>query len=83
MQKDFKAFIGQGEQAQGRSWRLTKREGIVCMGRKKKEEENEVEERLLVLVCGGVHGKVMKKMKYGMELCVASHRSEASGLWFN
>ncbi len=37
-------------------------------------------ERLLVLVCGGVHGKVMKKMKYGMELCVASHRSETSGL---
>jgi len=29
--KDFKAFIGQGEQAQGRSWRLTEEEGIVCM----------------------------------------------------
>ncbi len=43
MQKDFKAFIGQGEQAQGRSWKLTKEEGIVCMGKKKeKEEENEV-----------------------------------------
>ncbi len=42
MQKDFKAFIGQGEQAQGRSWRLTKEEGIMCMGKKKKEEENEV-----------------------------------------
>jgi len=81
--EDFKAFIGQGEQAQGRSWRLTKREGIVCMERKKKEEENEVGERLLVLVCGGVHGKVMKKIKYGMELCVANHRSEAFGLWFN
>jgi hypothetical protein len=40
--KDFKAFIGQGEQAQGRSWRLTKEEGIVCMGKKEKEEENEV-----------------------------------------
>jgi hypothetical protein len=24
--KDFKAFIGQGKQAQGRSWRLTKGE---------------------------------------------------------
>jgi len=33
--KDFKAFIEQGEQAQGRSWRLTKGEGIVCMGEKK------------------------------------------------
>jgi hypothetical protein len=53
------------------------------MERKKKEEEKEVGERLLVLVCGGVHGKVMKKIKYGMELCAANHRSEASGLWFN
>ncbi len=42
MQKDFKAFIGQGEQAQGRSWKLTKEEGIVCMGKKEREEENEV-----------------------------------------
>ncbi len=42
MQKDFKAFIGQGEQAQGRSWRLTKEEDILCMGKKEKEEENEV-----------------------------------------
>jgi len=37
--KDFKAFIRQGEQAQGRSWRLTKGEGIVCMRKRKKEEE--------------------------------------------
>ena len=82
MQKDFKAFIGQGEPTQGRSWRLTKEENIVCFWKKKeKEEENEVGERLLVLVCGGVHGKVMKnKMKHGMELCVASNRGEASGL---
>jgi hypothetical protein len=36
--KDFKAFIGQGEQAQGRPWRLTKGEGIVCMWEEKKEE---------------------------------------------
>jgi hypothetical protein len=42
VQKDFKAFIGQGEQAQGRSWRLTKEDGIGCMGKKEKEEENEV-----------------------------------------
>ncbi len=39
MQKDFKALIGQGEQAQEGSWRLTKEEGIVCMGKGKKEEE--------------------------------------------
>ncbi len=35
MQKDFKALIGQGEQAQGRSWKFTKEEGIVCMGKRK------------------------------------------------
>jgi len=37
--KDFKAFTGQGEQAQGTSWRLTKGEGIVCMGKRKKKEK--------------------------------------------
>jgi hypothetical protein len=37
--RDFEAFIGQGEQDQGRSWRLTKREGIVCMWERKKEED--------------------------------------------
>jgi hypothetical protein len=37
--KDFEAFIEQGEQAQGRSWRLTKEMGIVCMWEKKKEED--------------------------------------------
>jgi hypothetical protein len=34
--RDCKAFIGQGEQTQGRSWRLTKGEGIVCMWKKNK-----------------------------------------------
>ncbi len=37
MQKDFEAFIGQGKQAQGWSWRLTKKEGIMCMWEEKKE----------------------------------------------
>ncbi len=37
--KDFKAFIGQGEQVQRRLGRLTKGEGIVCMWERKKEEE--------------------------------------------
>jgi hypothetical protein len=37
--KDFKAFIGQRDQAQGRSWRLTKGKGIMCMEKKMKEEE--------------------------------------------
>ncbi len=39
MQKDFEAFIGQEEQAQGGSWRLTKEEGIMCMWEGKKEED--------------------------------------------
>jgi hypothetical protein len=34
--RDFKAFIGQGEQVQGRSWRLTKEMDFVCMWREKK-----------------------------------------------
>jgi hypothetical protein len=29
--RDFKAFIGQGKQAQGRSWRLTKEEDFFCV----------------------------------------------------
>jgi hypothetical protein len=38
--RDFETSIGQGEQAQGRSWRLTKGEVFcVCMERGKKEEE--------------------------------------------
>jgi hypothetical protein len=37
--RDFEAFIGQGEQAQKRSWRLTKGEDFVCMWRRKKEED--------------------------------------------
>ncbi len=63
MQKDFEAFIGQGGTSSRGSWRLTKEEGIGCMGKKEKEEENKVEEMLLVLVCEGVHGKVMEKNK--------------------
>ncbi len=42
MQKDFEAFIGQGATSSRGSWRLTKEEDIVCMGKKKKEEDNEV-----------------------------------------
>ncbi len=78
------AFIGQGKTSSRRSWRLTKegRTRVFFLGRREKEEENEVGERLLVLVCGGVHGRVMEKNETwnGMELCVASNRGEASGL---
>jgi hypothetical protein len=39
--RDFEAFIGQREQAQRRSWRLTKGEifFLGCMCERKKEEE--------------------------------------------
>jgi len=38
--KDFKTSIGQGEQAQRRSWRLTKGErSILCWGKGKEENE--------------------------------------------
>jgi len=36
VQKDFEAFIGQGEQAQGMSWKLAKGEGFLRMEEKKK-----------------------------------------------
>ncbi len=66
MQKDFKAFIGQGEQAQGRSWRLAKkRTYCVCEeGKKrKKRKENECEEDWFFssYVWRGVHGKCVCK----------------------
>jgi len=51
--KIFEAFIGQGEQAQGMSLRLAKGERSSWVWKKEKEEENEVGEGLLVLVCGG------------------------------
>ncbi len=61
MQKDFEAFIGQGEQAQGRSWRLTKREVFcVCMKRRNKEEEV-CEEGVSSYVWRGAHGKCVCK----------------------
>jgi hypothetical protein len=37
--RDFETFIGQGEQAQGGSWKFTKGKGIVCMWERKKEED--------------------------------------------
>jgi hypothetical protein len=56
VQKDFEALIGQGEQAQGGSWRLTKGEGIVCMEREKKGGGSV--KNFLVLMCARIkHGK--------------------------
>jgi hypothetical protein len=54
--RDFETFIGQGEQAQGRSWRLTKGEGIVCMWEKKKKRMK-CEEEFSFYVWRSVHGK--------------------------
>ncbi len=61
MQKDFEAFIGQGGSSSRGSWKLTKEKALCVWRKEEKEEENEVGERFLVLVCGGVHGKVMEK----------------------
>ncbi len=47
--KDFEAFIGQGEQAQRRSWRLTKGEFFFCVRGKKKRRRMKCEERLKLL----------------------------------
>ncbi len=80
MQKDFEAFIGQGEQAQGRSWRLAK-ERTSCVCGKKEKRRRRCEEEFLVLMCAEVlMGSVYGKMKHGMELWVGSYRSEAFGL---
>ncbi len=56
MQKDFEAFIGQGEQAQGGSWRLTK-ERVLCVCGKERKEEDVCEEVLSSYVWRGAHRK--------------------------
>jgi hypothetical protein len=38
--RDFEAFIGQGEQAQGRSWRLTNREEYLVLRKKGRKRMN-------------------------------------------
>jgi hypothetical protein len=58
--KDFEAFIGQGEQAQGRSWRLAKEKTSgVCEKEKKRKKEKECEEDCFFssYVWRGAHGK--------------------------
>ncbi len=40
---------------------VTKRKGIMCMRGREKEEENEVEEKLLVFMCA--------RMKHGGNVC--------------
>jgi hypothetical protein len=54
--------LDKGNKLKG-SWRLTKEKGIVCMGKSKKEEEEECEEDwLLVLMCARIkHGGIVCK----------------------
>ncbi len=78
MQKDFEAFIGQGEQTQGRSWRLAKETtSCGCEEEKRGRKENEWEEDFfLVLMCGEVlMGSVCVRIKHERNLC-----GKASGL---
>ncbi len=59
--KDFEAFIGQGEQAKGRSWRLTKGERSLVYVKKKKKRRMKCEEKISSYVWRGVHGKKLCK----------------------
>jgi hypothetical protein len=71
--RDFKAFIGQGEQDQGRSWKLTKEEDFVCMWKEKKKRMK-CEEGFLVLMCGEVFmEKVCARIKHGRKLCCSKY----------
>jgi hypothetical protein len=71
--RDFKAFIGQGEQAQGRSWRFTKEGDFVCMWKRKKKRMK-CEEGFLVLMCGEVlMEKVCARIKHGRKLCCSKY----------
>ncbi len=54
--RDFEAFIGQGEQAQGRSWRLTKRGDFFGVWGEEKKRRR-CEEGVSSYVWTGVHGK--------------------------
>jgi hypothetical protein len=62
--KDFKASIGQRGQAQGRSRRFTKGErSMLCGGRRR--EANECVRKRLVLMCGRV---LLKKNRCVQEI---------------
>ncbi len=77
--RDFKTFIGQGEQVQGRSWRLTKGEDFCVYVQKEKKGGGSVRKDL-VLMCEEVFmEKVCARIKHGRKLCVTSTCSKASG----
>ncbi len=80
--RDFEAFIGQGEQAERRSWRLTKGEVFFCVYGEKKKRGGRSVKKELVLMCGEVFmGKVCARIKHGRKLCVASAYNKASGVF--
>jgi hypothetical protein len=53
----FEAFMGQGEQAQGRSWRFTKGEDFFCVCGEEKKKRMKCEEGFSSYVWRGVYGK--------------------------
>jgi hypothetical protein len=68
--KDFKAFIGQREQVQRRSWRLTKGEGIMCMWKEGNIEGNVKKNFFSSYVWISVHGKgVCKNQTWKEVVC--------------
>jgi len=71
VQKNFETFIGQGEQAQGRSWRLAKGEDLgVCKEKRKEKRRMCVREIVLVLMCGEVlMESVCVGIKHERNLC--------------
>ncbi len=60
MQKDFEAFIGQGEQAQGGHGGLPRRKLRVCGWEEGKERRRKCE-KILVLMCA--------RFKHGKDVC--------------
>jgi hypothetical protein len=59
--RDFETFIGQGEQAQGKSWRLTKREDFFRLCGEEKKRRMKCEEGFSSYVWRSVHGKCVCK----------------------
>jgi len=70
--KDFEAFIGQGEQAQGRSWRFTKGERSLVYVKKKKRRMK-CEENIISYVWRGVHGKKLCKNEAWKEVVCSKY----------
>jgi len=70
--RDFETFIGQGEKAQGRSWRLTKGEvfGVCVYGGKEKKKRRKCEE-FFKFLCEQESSmeRMCAKIKHGKSVC--------------